>query len=381
MVTRNLFRQRAILYIVSTLALLFLVSCATTDSPTPCPEVNCPEANCPQPIRYEDLWNFSGHANQDAEAFNHWNEDDPQEIPVECAKCHSRPGFIDFLGVDGSNANRVDKPAKTGTMITCFVCHNEATDNLSSAVFPSGKSVRGLGPEARCVQCHQGQASTRQVNQAIDDAGLDDDSPSERLTFINSHSISGATPFGAVVQGAYEYTGKTYRGLFNRGDDFFACTECHDQHSLALKIETCSECHTINGEYAKDIRVDTTDFDGDGDVQEGISYEIDSFLILLLDAIQVYAADEIGAPIAYSLEYYPYFFIDSNVNGEVDEDEAVYSNRYITWTPRLLKAAYNYNYVLHDPGAFAHNSDYVIQVLYDSLEDIGTNISGLSRPE
>jgi len=37
----------------------------------------------------------------------------------------------------------------------------------------------------------------------------------------------------------------------------------------------------------------------------------------------------------------------------------------------LLRAAYNYQYAMKDPGAFAHNGKYVIQALYDSLEDLG----------
>ena len=55
-------------------------------------------------------------------------------------------------------------------------------------------------------------------------------------------------------------------------------------------------------------------------------------------------------------------------------------NVYNAWTPRLLRAAYNYNYVKHDRGAYAHNSDYVLQVLYDSLADLGNDMTGLKRP-
>ena len=60
--------------------------------------------------------------------------------------------------------------------------------------------------------------------------------------------------------------------------------------------------------------------------------------------------------------------------------EAIYPNRYVTWTPRLLKAAYNYQYATKDPGAFAHNGKYVLQILYDSLVDLGANVSGMTRP-
>ena len=74
--------------------------------------------------------------------------------------------------------------------------------------------------------------------------------------------------------------------------------------------------------------------------------------------------------------------IDTNGNGQVDPDEANNDNRYATWTPRLLKAAYNYQYSTKDPGAFTHNGRYILQTLYDSLEDIGQKTTAeMVRPE
>ena len=343
-----------------------------------CPE--CEEPICPEPVLYEDVWGTSAHADAEAEAFTHWNDEDPQEIPADCAKCHSRPGFIDFLGVDGSITNQVDNPVRTGTTITCFVCHNEVISDLNNAEFPSGANVRGLGPEVRCILCHQGRASTKTVDNAILELELTEpDETSTELGFINSHSTSGATPFGGEVQGAYQYAGKDYRGRFSRGSDFFACTRCHDQHSLEINIDTCRECHTLTGE-TQDIRVDTTDFDGDGDTVEGIAYEISTIHDALYEAIQSYAGQVVRTPIVYDITTYPYFFIDSNSNGNLDLDENLPENNYNAWTPRLLRAAYNYNYVTHDPGAYAHNSDYILQILYDSLDDLGGDVTDMERP-
>lgn len=91
-----------------------------------------------------------------------------------------------------------------------------------------------------------------------------------------------------------------------------------------------------------------------------------------------------GKPIVYSLEDYPYFFLDKNDNGKVDEGEAVFPNRYAAWTPRLLKAAYNYQFAIKDPGAFAHNPAYVVEILQDSIADLGTQVKvdmkGMVRP-
>jgi hypothetical protein len=100
----------------------------------------------------------------------------------------------------------------------------------------------------------------------------------------------------------------------------------------------------------------------------------------LLAAMQEYATSTTGTEaIAYNSQSYPYFFIDTNSNGEVDESEA---DRYASWTPSLLKAAYNYQYSNKDPGAFAHNGPYILQILYDSLEDVGgeSAVSNMTRP-
>ncbi|MEW6402203.1 MAG: polyheme membrane-associated cytochrome C, partial [Chloroflexota bacterium] len=78
---------------------------------------------------------------------------------------------------------------------------------------------------------------------------------------------------------------------------------------------------------------------------------------------------------------YPYFFNDLNGNGTVDPEEADRANAYNAYTPKLLKAAFNYQYSQKDPGAYVHNPKYVIQFLIDSIEDLGGDISTYTRPE
>jgi hypothetical protein len=361
--------------------LCILAACSAEEPPSsPCPEVTCPEVNCPEPARFEDLWAASAHAAQDAEAFTHWDQEDPREIPVECAKCHSRPGFIDFLGIDGSTSFKTDHAAPVGTTVTCYVCHNEVVDDLTSVVFPSGIKVRELGSEVRCIECHLGlesSISVYDITGSIDPTAQD--TPDEALVFINSHAISAATPFGTQVKGGFEYQGQTYKGQYIRGEEFFLCNRCHDPHTLAITLATCGECHTFDGLDPQGIRVDTTDYDGDGNHQEGIASEIDTLHGYLLETIQGYTEEVLGKAIGFSSTY-PYFFVDSNGDREIDSQEAVYENRFLPWTPRLLMAAYNYNFIAHDPGAYAHNSDYALQLLYDSIADLGGNTSTITRP-
>jgi hypothetical protein len=309
------------------------------------------------------------------------DEDVPAEIPTNCAKCHSLPGYLDFLGVDGTKAGVVDQPARIGTTVDCYACHNEAAADLNSVVFPSGVKIRGLGAQSRCIECHQGRAWGGGVDELLAAASLaDDDTPSEELAFVNTHSISGATAFGAQVHAGYEYAGKSYLGRYTKAEDVFGCTDCHEKHSLEIDFDSCRECHTSAREHPTDIRVDSTDYDGDGNIREGIAHEIEAMASALYEAIQEYAGDVAGKAIVFDIGSHPYFFVDSDGDGEADAEEAVRANQYNAWTPRLLRAAYNLNYVYHDPGAYAHNSDYALQLLYDSLEDVGADVSRMSRP-
>ena len=147
-------------------------------------------------------------------------------------------------------------------------------------------------------------------------------------------------------------------------------------------MNTCSGCHT--GVESKDdhqgIRMSTTDYDGDGDAKEGVAVEIATMADALYVSMQAYGADVAGTDIVYDSHTYPYFFIDTNGNGTADSDEAAYANQYNAWTPRLLRAAYNYQYAAKDPGGFAHNGKYIMQALYDSLEDVGADVTELTRP-
>ena len=379
-------RKYLIIFFLVLAAAMALAACGGQPSPTqeaqpqptqqPCPTAApCPTSPPPpepdvttDEVPFWDLWAASPHNDASAEAFAHWNEDDPAEVPPGCAKCHSTPGYSDFLGVDGTEFGVVDNPAPIGTTVECVACHNEVTLTMSSVVFPSGIEVTDLGPQSRCMQCHQGRASTVQVNEAIaNNVGEDLDTPNEELSFINIHYYAAAaTRLGTEVKGGYEYEGKAYDARFDHVEGYDTCLDCHNVHALELKVDECSVCHTnvSSVEDLRNIRMEGSlvDYDGDGDVTESIASEIEGLQGMLYQAIQVYGEEVAGTPIVYDDTSHPYFFDDA---GEP----------YAAFTGRLVRAAYNYQTSLKDPGAFAHGGKYIIQLLYDSIEDLNTAIS------
>lgn len=389
---------------------LFLAACQTqtATAPAPAEEKPCPTTapcptcpTCPEPpapveptvkeVPFQELWVNSGHNKADAEAFIHWDEEDPAEIPTTCANCHSSAGYQDFLGADGSEAGKVDKavPAPAGT-IQCVTCHNAATATLNKVTFPSGKEVTGAGASSRCMICHQGRESKVSVDKKFETYKATDpdavpapiknaqgnDAP---MGFSNIHYYAaGATLYGSQAQGGYEYDGKTYDGKFRHTEGIETCVGCHDSHSLEVKVETCAECHegvkTVDDLKKIRMQGSLADYDGDGNVEESIADELVGVQEALFAAIQEYAKTAAGTPIVYDPAAYPYFMADKDGDGKGDKNDKGGNVSYPSWTPRLLKAAYNYQVSLKDPGAFAHNSKYIIQLMYDSIEDLNVKI-------
>jgi hypothetical protein len=332
---------------------------------------------------YYDAWVNSPHARFEDEAFVHWDGDEEQVVPESCAACHSTPGYIDFLGADGSEAGVVDAPAPLGTVVNCNACHNPVASHMSSVTFPSGVELTDLDDSSRCMVCHQGRASSVTVSTAIENAGLleEPNTVSEDLRFVNIHYYAAAsTLYGSEVSGGYEFEGKAYFGRNEHVENYDTCAGCHNPHTLEVKVNACSTCHE-GVESVEDLTAirmpgSMVDFDGDGDMEEGMAGEIETLHGMLYEAMQLYAAEVVGTPIGYESHSYPYFFQDSNGDGEISEDEAIRDNGYNTFTPLLLQATYNYQVVAKDPGDYAHNPRYHIQLMYDTIEALNAELGG-----
>ena len=333
-------------------------------------------------------WQGSGHADVASEPFRHWDDtaENPDGVPTACAKCHTSIGYQDFLGLDGSEAGKVDAnvPAADAQGVQCVACHNPGTISKTTVVFPSGVEITA-GDDVRCMECHQGRESKVSVDDLIAKFGenvdpdavpapvKDDQGNDVVLGFRNVHYYAAAaTLYGGMTHGGYEYEGKAYDAKNTHVDGYATCTGCHDPHTLEVKVEQCSFCHedVATLEDLKNVRMVSSnpDYDGDGELEEGMYYEIQGLQEILIAQITKYAAETAGAEIKYDPETYPYF---------MGADGKAYQN----WTPRLLKAAYNYQVSIKDPGAFAHGNKYIVQLLFDSIEDLGGDVSKLARTD
>lgn len=366
-----------------------LAACGGTATPTEAvtePTEEAPVAPVPDTPYLAD-WQGSAHADVAGEPFRHWDDaaENPDGVPTTCAKCHSTAGYQDFLGADGSEAGKVDAavPADQAQGVQCVACHNAVTMTKTTVMFPSGVEIKA-GDDTRCMECHQGRESKVSVDAQIEkfaatdmDAVVapikDDQGKDVFFGFRNVHYYAAAaTLYGGMVHGGYEYEGLTYDAKNTHVEGYDSCTGCHDPHTLEVKVEQCAFCHedVATADDLKNIRMVSSakDYDGDGNVEEGMYYEIEGLQEALMAEIQKYALETAGAEIKYDAATYPYF---------MGTDGKAYPN----WTPRLLKAAYNYQVSIKDPGAFAHGNKYIVQLLFDSITDLGGDTSKMARDD
>ncbi|MDG4647330.1 cytochrome C [Roseibacterium sp. SDUM158017] len=309
-------------------------------------------------------WFRSAHADAAAEAFRHWDAD--EEIRPVCAVCHSGEGFRSFHGLDGSEPGIPETPVDTGGVVDCATCHNPGLSRITEIRMPSGVMHPVNGVEASCMTCHQGRTAGVTVSEAV--AGLPDDRPDAAIRFVNPHyATAAATWLGGYGGAGYHYEGRDYAGRFFHARPIDSCVSCHQPHTLEVQVESCSTCHE-NGTPAE-IRISRHSFDGSGDTSQGIREDIHNNADLLLEMVGRYGAEVAGAPILYDGGRYPYFFADGNADGVADTADGQ-PVAYSSWTPRMLRAAYNWKLVTADPGAYAHNPHYALQLLHDSVADL-----------
>jgi hypothetical protein len=402
------------LMLLGTVILLAVILAACGGKPEPTPTPTAAPVVEEKPVvevPYLALWEGSAHNAVDTEPFRHWDDttENPDGVPTSCAKCHTTAGYRDFVGADGSEANKVDAAvaAKDSQGIQCVACHNPVTTfQMTSVSFPGFELdkdgnpvpyvIEGLGDAARCMVCHQGRESKASVDGQIarfkvEDVDAivapikDDQGKDVRFGFRNIHYFAAAaTLYGTEVKGGYEYEGKLYDAKFDHVEGRATCIGCHNPHTLKVKVDECASCHG-DGVLAEgglqNIRIaqaSAWDYDGDGNVEEGMFYEIQGLQEVLLAQIQTYAKEKAGTAIVYDPATYPYFLADADGDGNADEKDGAKVG-YSTWTARLLKAAYNYQVSIKDPGAFAHGNKYIVQLVYDSIEDLGGDVSKFTR--
>ena len=304
---------------------------------------------------------------------------------ADCQRCHTSTGISNFLDNPAgyvSTANNFSHlsnwAANTGSpqneLLYCWGCHSNAEQGtlrdpgaiteVYAAVNNAGTGTTGtsvtvaypnIGPSNVCMGCHLGREVGANITNTTDADG--------KLGFINSHYLTaGATVFS---QSGYEYSGQTYPAGFHQNvgmsDNFGTgnagpCVTCHMTGAESHKFEVldaagapattvCANCHS--------------GLDADALTEAKESFET------ALHELQL----ALEAKGIYYYPAHPYFFNAPYVVGGTntaftDWDVPYGATRY----KEVMGAAFNYNLLHHDPGAYAHNRQYALKLINDSID-------------
>jgi hypothetical protein len=243
--------------------------------------------------------------------------------------------------------------------------------------FPSGVTRTEPGYDNVCETCHRGREAKATVD-AGDRSGQAD--VQERALPARPGASSSARRRTSATSTTARPTSDRCRTSAGRSARPATIPKA-SHHTFRIEDSwdgTCRVCHAdANGDPQKIRLIRTVDYDGDGNATEPLAAEIDGLAARTLAAMQAVAP----APgLCYTPDTYPYFFKDTNGDKNCSAAEAVASNGFAAWTAGLAKAAFNYQLSRKEPGAWAHNFDYMAQLLYDSTADLGGDVSKLRRP-
>ncbi|MCX7794211.1 MAG: hypothetical protein N2257_07410 [Thermodesulfovibrionales bacterium] len=304
-----------------------------------------------------------------------------------CLRCHSGIGYASY--VDTSNSIYPDWNAPSTDIaahhLTCNSCHDAqgypSKDNKRlrksgdvRLVSGSGNTIvydaviKGAGPSATCITCHQARESGWSLYKAITYKGADpyddnDHTINEQVFLSPHHYLAGAMLFslkGFEFKGfmlGKNFSGKYSSGIFQH--QVLSCTGCHMADSGSEDLGG----HTFNLEHRNKKHLDLckqchpgiSDFNVYG--RKEILEQLKNKIITELS----------GRGIYYNPKKEPYFFTTNDPDLQGSD-----INYWVTdWKESELIAAFNLHFVNREPGAHVHNFPYAAQILYDSCIALG----------
>ncbi len=323
-----------------------------------------------------------------------------------CTRCHSAPGFAEEAPGYSATTDYIAKKTypSGGSFITCNACHDgEGYPTLANKrlrftgsigifgqVVQSPSTLKLLntipdaGNSAVCVYCHEGRGGSETL--------IKWDNANAQRRFRNRHdAVAVATAYPGNGELTYEFAGKAYTRNF--AHEMAGCVGCHmapagnpaaseevGGHTFMVaegntqNLSACTICHP----GATDMRtiISATAHNGDWDSNAATIYPADEFAFLYT-----------------TLKREIYVFPNGTLDGAwVLEGEGgrlgVTDNWVLGVNPAgddaIRIAAFNFQTLRMDPGGWAHNIRYSIQIMRDTINGLrfasGRPAYGGTRP-
>ena len=226
------------------------------------------------------------------------------------------------------------------------------------------------------MTCHQGRASGPDVDAAIAAAAAATaTTPSARCCASRTSTTtrpprpcSPAAPRAATSTRARSTTSASATSTAST-----PASAATTRTPRRCKFDACASCHAGVNDVgaARDIRMMSSvgiDYDGDGNPTEGHLRRARRPARQAAGGASGRTARSTARRSATRPPPIPTGSSTATATATCSAAEAVGANGYKSWTPRLVRATYNFQLASKDPGAFAHNAKYIIQLLYDSVD-------------
>jgi hypothetical protein len=292
----------------------------------------------------------SAHGDPAGEAWIHYDWRSGNRS--SCARCHAGTAFAAKLGHENDTTS-VFLPGdllKPGESLACSACHaNAGTGELRVAAEEFTINMRNgatvtydvAGASALCARCHAGRETGESIKADTDTTGV--------RAFIDSHYQPVA---GTLYNKAgYEYAGQNYDSLGSHkllgAASQGPCVTCHmpgKDHTFVAA--GCGTCHGVTAPVLNAANLKAT---------------YDAALNELKLALQ-----------AKGIHYgpvHPFFFTAPYVKGGTNAPFTNWAGPYGagSWKD-TMGAAFNYNLLWSEKGAYAHNYGYAMKLTADSID-------------
>jgi OmcA/MtrC family decaheme c-type cytochrome len=314
----------------------------------------------------------SGHGNVNADPWVHYDWAAGGSY-LACQRCHTTTGYLNNLnGVAAGTGLTGGKPAQ---VLTCAACHvDTATGELRNPgayTLTTGNNAQTVafaseGASNLCIRCHAGRETGKSIAADPSATGV--------RGFMNSHYLTAA---GTIYnKSGYEFAGQTYsdlgfhknvgRGTAGTGNNG-ACVACHMSQGEGHSWEFLS--HDASGNITANNSTTCVKCHANLTVAQltAAKNEVNAALEVLKTAL--------AAKGIYFANANPYFFTAPYVTGGTNTSftnwAGVYG--YASWK-NVMGAAFNYNLIAHEPGAYAHNRQYAMKLITDSIDFMNNGI-------
>lgn len=330
-------------------------------------------------------------------------------------------GWVGTTNADGEFTSAT--VSSQNELLYCWGCHSSVETGALHA--PADKGITlgykvdnvsvalpNLGSSNACVGCHSGRGNVQSLlgaSTVIDPAAVltATTTPKSTATATSTHYLTpAATIFKDETGIGYEFPGLDYADPAFYKHNTIGCVDCHMKSEKSHSFEvaekdgtgaitainsqaTCNSCHTT---YPMNAAILEEEALGYEEALHAFEHELALKGYVFANAYPYFYADGADADLDADLFFKSptgvtpavYSAVatdrngdgmvdtldwsDFNADGLIDAADQAYNKPAIWATQGDLGAAHNFNYLHHEPGAYAHNRFYAKRLIFDSID-------------